>query len=92
MARTVYPGLTKTENARRAKYDYWCTANGKVGVCILIYSDWIPIKNPDDSVSPENDHSIYHIKDAHTGELIDIDTRKGGDIKRRAPVQMSWIH
>lgn len=92
MARTQYPGLTRTENARRAKHDYQVTASSEKRTCIVFYSDWVPVMEPDGSVKPENNHSVYHIKDAHTGELLDVDTRLGGSVTRCAPTQMSWFH
>lgn len=90
MARTIYPGLTKTESRRHAKHSYRVTKDAPEGVCIVRFCDWIVTKKgPKDSVLES--HYVYHIKDAHTGALIDVDTRTG-EVERRAPHQMSWFH
>jgi len=95
MARTTYPGLTATENRRAAKYDYTTSKRSPVRTCIVLYSDWcVTAWNVPGDVGSgvKKDYHVHHIKDAHTGRLLDIDTRKGGDVTRRAPVQMSWFH
>lgn len=91
MARTTYPGLTKTENRRDAKHDYRLTKRSPERVCIVRYTDWcVTSYKPDGSV--RKSYYVHHVKDAQTGELLDIDTRRGGYVKRRAPFQPSWVH
>lgn len=78
-----YPGLTATER-KQAKYDYWTQADGPRRIGIVLMSDF-------SGPMGDDTYNIYHVKDAETGKLVDVDDRVGG-IKRRAPVQPSWIH
>lgn len=94
MARKFYPGLTKTENARTAKYAYRLAGDADERVCIVISDHWFPTRweNDDRSQRVLEDYSVYHIKDAETGELLSVDTRKGGYVRRKTHIQPSWIH
>lgn len=90
MARTTYPGLTKTENARSAKYDYHVATDAEKRICIVLQDDWCVVSRGKDGGVKE-DYHVYRVKDAHTGALVDVDTRKGGSVERRAPFSPTGV-
>lgn len=89
MARTTYPGLTKSE-ARSPKYAYCLNASSQERTCIVVQSHWhVTERNPNGSV--KESYETYQVKDALTGEVHTVDTRSGY-VRRLRPSPVTWAH